>query len=195
MVCGRVAQRIEEPPAAARVAPTFGIYALGIGAHVQEFRPRLIVQLGGLDRPRQVCLPAVGEFDFRAFTAVGADNEQHGGGPVQCATAAAAASSIKYPSRKRSMVNGALMGCGSSRAMVQAKTCADPGVALNPPVPQPQLTYRPGTGVLAMMGERSGVTSTMPPQLRSMRKRRKWGNNSQIASKVCVLMCSAPRWV
>jgi hypothetical protein len=37
--------------------------------------------------------------------------------------------------------------------MVQAKTCADPGVALNPPVPQPQFTYSPGTGVLPMIGE------------------------------------------
>src|SRR5260221_5040813 len=174
--------------------PAFGVDALGVGAHVQKFGPRLIVQLRGLVRPRQVCLTAVGEFDFRSFTAVGADNEQHRG-PVQCATAAAAASSIRHPSRKRSMVDGALIGCGSSRAMVQAKTCADPGVALNPPVPQPQLTYKPGTGVLAMMGERSGVTSTMPPQLRSMRRRRKLGNNSQIASRVWVLMCSAPRCV
>src|ERR1700689_3976740 len=139
-------------------------------------------------------LTAISEFKFRALTAVGADNEQHRMSR-QGATAAAAASSIKYPSRKRSMVKGALMGCGSSRAMVQAKRCADPGVALNPPVPHPQLTYRPGTAVLAMMGERSGVTSTMPPQLRSMRKRRKLGNNSQIASRVCVLMCSAPRCV
>jgi hypothetical protein len=41
---------------------------------------------------------------------------------------------------ERSMVNGALIGCGSSRAIVCANTCAEPGVALNPPVPQPQLT-------------------------------------------------------
>ncbi len=61
---------------------------------------------------------------------------QHG----QCATAAAAASSISRPVRKRSSVNGALIACGSSRAMVWAKTCPEPGVALNPPVPQPQLT-------------------------------------------------------
>src|SRR6204780_3380234 len=93
------------------------------------------------------------------------------------------------------MVNGALIGCGSSRAIVHANTCADPGVALNPPVPQPQFTYRPGTGVLAMMGERSGVTSRMPPQLRIIRNRPKLGHNSQIASRVCMLICNAPRWV
>src|ERR1700688_740165 len=93
------------------------------------------------------------------------------------------------------MVKGALIGGGSSRAMVHADTCADPGVALKPPVPHPQFTYRPGTGVLAMMGDRSGVTSTMPPQLRSIRIRLKFGNNSQIASRVWVLMCSAPRCV
>src|SRR5258708_20589745 len=105
--------------------PTFGVDAFGIGAHVQKFGPRLIVQLRGLAGPRQVCLTAVGEFDFRAFTAVGAGNEQHRGS-VQCATAAAAASSIRYPSRKRSMVNGALIGCGPSRASVRPNTSRHP---------------------------------------------------------------------
>src|SRR5258708_8101105 len=57
----------------------FGVVPLGVGAHVKNFAPRLIVQLRGLVRPRQVCLTAVGEFDFRSFTAVGADNEQHRG--------------------------------------------------------------------------------------------------------------------
>ncbi len=61
-------------------------------------------------------------------------------GHHQCATAAAAASSIRRPVRKRSMVKGALIGCGSSLAMVWAKTWPEPGVALKPPVPQPQLT-------------------------------------------------------
>ena len=93
------------------------------------------------------------------------------------------------------MVKGALIGCGSSRAMVQASTCAAPGVALKPPVPQPQFTYRPGTLVLATIGERSGVTSTMPPQLRNIRSRRNIGNSSQIASSVCAGMCSPPRCV
>src|SRR6202011_4653984 len=77
MIRGRVAQRIEELPAAARMAPTLGIHALGIGAHVQKFRPRLIVELRGLMRTCQVRLTAMVEFDFWAFTAVGADNEQH----------------------------------------------------------------------------------------------------------------------
>ena len=79
--------------------------------------------------------------------------------------------------------------------MVQANTWAEPGVALNPPVPQPQFTYNPGTGVLAMMGERSGVTSTMPPQLRSIRRRRNMGNSSQIASSAWLVMCRPPRCV
>ncbi|PAV69088.1 hypothetical protein WR25_14766 [Diploscapter pachys] len=55
--------------------------------------------------------------------------------------------------------------------------------------------HRPWTGVLAMIGERSGVTSTIPPQLRSIRIRRNCGNSSQIASSVCVAMCRPPRWV
>ena len=68
-------------------------------------------------------------------------------------------------------------------------------MALNPPVPQPQFTYRPSTGVLPMIGERSGVTSTMPPQLRSMRSRVNIGNSSQIASSVWAVMCSPPVWL
>ena len=66
---------------------------------------------------------------------------------------------------------------------------------MKPPVPQPQLTYRPFTGVFAMIGDRSGVTSTMPPQLRIMRMRRNVGKSSQMASSVWLLTCSAPRWV
>src|ERR1700730_19286156 len=76
----------------------------------------------------------------------------------QCATAAAAASSIRWPSRKRSMVKGALIGCGSSRAMVQANTCAEPGVALKPPVPQTQFAYKPFTAALGVVGGGYGVT-------------------------------------
>ena len=58
----------------------------------------------------------------------------------QCATAAAAASSINRPVLNRSSVKPALILCGSSRAIVWANTLPEPGVALNPPVPQPQLT-------------------------------------------------------
>ena len=71
----------------------------------------------------------------------------------------------------------------------------EPGVALKPPVPQPQLTKSPGTGVLPMMGERSGVTSTMPPQLLNMRSLRTAGNSSQMASSVWVAMWSPPVWL
>src|SRR5260370_38590273 len=53
------------------------IVTFGVVWDLQEFSPRLIVQLRGLVRPPPVCLTAVLEFDFRAFTAVGADNEQH----------------------------------------------------------------------------------------------------------------------
>jgi hypothetical protein len=77
VITGRVAQRVEKPSAAARVAPALGVHTLGIDAHVQEFRPRLIVELRGLLRPRHMRLAAVGEFDFWALAAVGTDNEQH----------------------------------------------------------------------------------------------------------------------
>src|SRR5271166_3222544 len=187
MIGGRVAQRVEKTPAAARMAPALGVDALGVVAHVQELRPRLIIQLRGLSGPRQVGLAAIREFDFRALTAVGAVNEQH-----------RRSRSMRYGGR-RGLVNQesvaeALDGEGRvdrMRFIACNRPCKDvrrSGRGLEPAGPQPQLTYRPGTGVLAMMGDRSGVTSTMPPQLRIMRKRRKFGNNSQIASKVWVLM-------
>ena len=47
----------------------------------------------------------------------------------------------------------------------------EPGVALKPPVPQPQLMYRSSTGVLPMIGLASGQTSTMPPHWRSHAQR------------------------
>ena len=73
------------------------------------------------------------------------------------------------------MENGAAMGCISPRAMEWAKTLPDPGVALKPPVPQPQLKNRLLTGVFEISGERSTVTSTMPPHWRSIFMREKMG--------------------
>src|SRR5580700_3405680 len=78
MIRGRIAQRIEELSAAVRVAPTLGMDAFDVAAHVQEFRPCLIVKIGRLRRPYQVGLSAMSKFDFRAIPAVGAWNEQHG---------------------------------------------------------------------------------------------------------------------
>ena len=46
-----------------------------------------------------------------------------------------------------------------------------------------------------MMGERSGVTSTMPPQFRSIDMRRNIGNISQMASSVWLAMCRPPAWL
>ena len=65
--------------------------------------------------------------------------------------------------------------------MVSAKTQPDPGVALKPPVPQPQLKYMPSTGVRPMIGLASGQVSTMPPQLRIILRRLKMGKSSQSA--------------
>ena len=53
---------------------------------------------------------------------------------------------------------------------VKAKTLPEPGVALNPPVPQPQLSKARLTLVLpSMIGQASGVVSTMPPHWRLSR--------------------------
>ena len=43
-----------------------------------------------------------------------------------------------------------------------ANKSPDPGVALNPPVPQPQLKYNPLTVVLLKIGLASGQISTIP---------------------------------
>ncbi len=101
---------------------------------------------------------------------------------------------MSRPVRKRSSENGAASGCGSPRANEWANTWPEPGVALKPPVPQPQFTKSRGTGVSPMIGERSGVTSTIPLQLRSIRSRRTAGKSSQIASSVWLAMCVPPVW-
>src|SRR4051812_38071082 len=173
-----------------QVPPALGVRAARVGAGVEEGGPFAVVERGRVGRAGDVGLAAIAELDFRAGAAMRAGDQQH-----QCATAAAAASSISRPVRKRSSENGALIGCGARVAMVCAKTWPERGVALTPPVPQPQLTNRPGTSVAPMIGERSGVTSTTPPQLRSMRIRRKLGNSSQIASSVWVAMWRPPAWV
>ena len=87
------------------------------------------------------------------------------------------------------------MALGSPVATRWANTWPDPGVALNPPVPQPQLTKRPGTSVFDRIGERSGVVSTMPPQLRSILSRDVIGNISTIASSVAIAICGPPVWL
>ena len=89
----------------------------------------------GADAPRDACDGIAGEGKLHRRRRSLRAGVEH-----QCATAAAAASSISRPVRKRSSVNGALIGCGLSLAMVCAKTWPEPGVALKPPVPQPQLT-------------------------------------------------------
>ena len=52
---------------------------------------------------------------------------------------------------------------GSLFAIVWANKSPDPGVALNPPVPQPQLKYKPLIVVLLIIGLASGQMSTIPP--------------------------------
>ena len=61
------------------------------------------------------------------------------------------------------MLKAAFNLCGSSFAIVCANKSPDPGVALNPPVPQPQLKYKPLIDVLLIIGLASGQISTIPP--------------------------------
>ena len=67
-------------------------------------------------------------------------------------------------------------------------------MALKPPVPQPQLMDRPGTGVGPMMGLESATTSTMPAHWRSSRKRPSVGNISAVAETTCCITSKLPRW-
>ena len=83
---------------------------------------------------------------------------------------------------------------GAPVAMVWANVQPAPGVPLNPPVPQPQLTNRFSTGVVLMIGEASRVTSTMPPQVRSRWARAKIGNSSTAAAIWCSMTWKPPRW-
>src|ERR1700732_1140532 len=142
MVGGRVAQRIEEAAAAVRVAPALGVHAAAVFAAVQIVGPDLGGNVGGAPggggwRPAR-------RRRTRARDARRSRGSRSAAwGCSQCATAAAAASSMRSPSRKRSSVKGALIGCGSSWALGQANTWAEPGGALKRSVPQPAFTYRP----------------------------------------------------
>ena len=89
----------------------------------------------GILRARYMCLATISELVLRQRTAPGTSDQQH-----QCATAAAAASLINRPVRNLSSENGAAIGWGSPRAIVDANIWPEPGVALKPPVPQPQFT-------------------------------------------------------
>src|SRR5262245_59186936 len=120
------------------VPPALGVRPLGIAARIEELGPARVIHRRGVEWSRDMRLAGVVELVLRPSAAPWAVDQQH-----QCATAAAAASSISRPVRKRSSENGAAIGCGSSRATVAANTCPEPGVALNPPVPQPQFTYSP----------------------------------------------------
>jgi hypothetical protein len=93
-----------------------------------------------------------------------------------------------------SSVKGALIGCGSSLAMVWAKHMCRARRRLEPARAPAAIDVEAlGTGVLPRIGERSGVTSTMPPHLRSIRMRRKIGKISQIAASVCSIRYAARR--
>src|SRR5690606_36971045 len=149
LVTDGLAHRVEEPCAAMDMAPALEMDAARVAADEEVVAPFLVGEGGRIGGPRDMRLAAIGEFEFgQVLLAVGAMDQEHGRGSSvlgsrgshQCATAAAAASSISRPVVNRSSVKGALIGCGSSLAIVQASVCAAPGVALNPPVPQPQLT-------------------------------------------------------
>ena len=71
----------------------------------------------------------------------------------------------------------------------------DPGMALNPPVPQPQLIKQLPTGVFEMIGERSPVISTIPPHWRNIFKRLMIGKVSIKARRVSSIWWNDPRWV
>jgi hypothetical protein len=102
----------------------------------------------------------------------------------QCATAAAAASSISRAGRGSGRdAKGALIGCGSSGRQRMGEHMPRTRRRLEPAGAPAAIDVEGlDTEVLPMIGERSGVTSTMPPQLRSMRMRPKL--REQLADRV-----------
>src|SRR5580658_4549540 len=90
LIATGVAQRVEEAPAAMRVAPALGVYAAGVVARIEKIPPRLRVGRRRIWRAHQMRLAAVHELELRTRSTVGACNQQHRR-RRQCATAAAAA--------------------------------------------------------------------------------------------------------
>ena len=82
------------------------------------------------------------------------------------------------------MPKAAASGPGAPLATSSAIAQPDPGIALNPPVPQPQLMKHPPSGVFEINGERSPVISTIPPHCRSILSREIIGNVSISARNV-----------
>src|SRR5579872_4528891 len=93
-VADRIAYAVKELPAAMDMTPTLVMRTFQIATHVQEVCPCRVVQRAWIARARDVCLSAVVEFVLRPSAAPRTGYQQH-----QCATAAAAASSIRRPVR------------------------------------------------------------------------------------------------
>ena len=115
-VADRVAHRVEEAPAAVDVAPALDVQALRDWCACREVRPF---------RVRRPTLGSMRAGDMRLARRSGIRSparrrntgQRSAACDPQCATAAAAASSIRRPVRKRSSENGASIGCGSPRAI------------------------------------------------------------------------------
>ena len=173
-VCAR---DVEPAAAALRVQPALEVHALGVVAHEQVVGP-LRVARPWPGRAAARCAPRR-RSETRSRRA-----SPHQGQGISSMACLPRISAPRRPRRARR--SGSRCGsararrrrsdrCGWSWAMVWANTQPEPGVALKPPVPQPQLMYRPSTGVLPMIGLASGQMSTMPPHCRIMRRRRKRG--------------------
>src|SRR4051794_36259509 len=188
LVCHGVADGVEPLPAPCRVDPSLGPLPLRVVAEEEVAGPLIV---GGCLRVRRVGdmrLTAVAELDLITRPAPGAGDQQH-----QWATAAAPCSSMTAPVVNRSRLNGRASSSVSPRASVEAITQPEAGVALNPPVPQPQSRYRSRIGVGPMIGDASGQTSTIPPQVRSTCARAKIGKSSSAAAIWCSITWNEPR--
>ena len=76
MICRRVPQGIEEPPAPVGVPPPLRVHPLDVQPHVQKVSPFLRGELRRILGARDMRLPAVGEFQLGPFAAIGAVDEQ-----------------------------------------------------------------------------------------------------------------------
>src|SRR6185312_6699336 len=138
LVGHRVPNGIEPSTASTAVHPALGERALEVVPDEQVVGPLLVGEfVAAALGIRHVRLTAVAELDLVARAALRTRNEHH-----QCATAAAPCSSTSRPLVNRSRPKSAASAGTRPVSSSSAITCPIPGVALKPPVPQPQLTNR-----------------------------------------------------
>src|SRR5579872_2269367 len=88
-IADRIAHAVEKAAAAMNMAPALRMRAFPVAAHVEELGPFLVALRCRIARSGNMCFAGIAEFALGSWAAPRTGDQQH-----QCATAAAAASSI-----------------------------------------------------------------------------------------------------